>query len=226
MKEEGIHIPRKSSEERKKEIWLAAKEVFLEKGYERTTMEDIIARTSLSKGGMYHYYSRTKDILFDILWSHNETYLEINIHQEILEKKISFQQQMELMLDAIVDKMCRTTPERRLFAIFMSQMVHDAEIQEVFLKLEDYFLRGLCHRLGIEGDPQQQLQLRSISRMINGFTLFQNILPYPELLTSHQEEVRQMIRQQLQVFLQQENRAIKTASTTTTNPAAAKVTAV
>ena len=44
----------KSKSERKKEIMEAAKSVFLEKGFEKTTMEDIIAETSLSKGGFYH----------------------------------------------------------------------------------------------------------------------------------------------------------------------------
>ncbi len=57
----------KSKRERKKEIMEAAKSVFLEKGFEKTTMEDIIAETSLSKGGFYHYYASTTDILHDLM---------------------------------------------------------------------------------------------------------------------------------------------------------------
>ncbi|MEN1761591.1 TetR/AcrR family transcriptional regulator [Anoxynatronum sibiricum] len=205
-------MPRKSSEERKKEIWQAAKGVFLEKGYEKATMEDIIARTSLSKGGMYHYYSRTKDILFDILWFHNETYLAINIEQGIFEKEVTPEEQQELMLDTIVEKMCTTTPDRKLFAIFMAQMAHDPEMEAVFLKLEDYFLKGLCHRLGIQGDPREYPQLCFISRTINGFTLFQNLLPHPELLSERREVVRQLIRQQLQVLFSGLESAVTTAS--------------
>ena len=39
-------------ETRKKEILDAAKKVFIEKGFDATTMEDIIGKTSLSKGGL------------------------------------------------------------------------------------------------------------------------------------------------------------------------------
>ena len=49
-------VKRLSEEERKKEIMDSATEVILEKGLEKTTMEEIIAGTSLSKGGVYHYY--------------------------------------------------------------------------------------------------------------------------------------------------------------------------
>ncbi len=54
-------------EVRKKEILDAAKKVFIEKGFAATTMEDIIGKTSLSKGGFYHYYNNTVDILHDLM---------------------------------------------------------------------------------------------------------------------------------------------------------------
>ena len=58
---------RKTKEERKTEIMDAAKKVFLSKGYRYATMEDIVAATSLSKGGVYQYYKSTKAIMFDIM---------------------------------------------------------------------------------------------------------------------------------------------------------------
>ncbi|MDI9519294.1 MAG: TetR/AcrR family transcriptional regulator [Bacillota bacterium] len=54
-------------EKRKKEILDAAKRVFLSKGFESTTMEDIISETSLSRGGFYYYYNNTVDILHDLM---------------------------------------------------------------------------------------------------------------------------------------------------------------
>ena len=57
----------KAKSERKKEILEAATKIFLKKGFEKTSMEDIIAATSLSKGGFYHYYSNTTDILHDLM---------------------------------------------------------------------------------------------------------------------------------------------------------------
>ena len=40
--------------ERKKEIMDSAAKVIVAKGFGKTTMEDIIAGTTLSKGGVYH----------------------------------------------------------------------------------------------------------------------------------------------------------------------------
>lgn len=55
-------VPRKSREERINEITEAAIDVFLEKGYESTTMEAIAQKAGVSKGGLYHYFS-SKDMI-------------------------------------------------------------------------------------------------------------------------------------------------------------------
>jgi len=47
---------RKTAEERKDEIRRGAVQAFLKKGYRNTTMEDIVASTTLSKGGVYRYF--------------------------------------------------------------------------------------------------------------------------------------------------------------------------
>ncbi|MGV8144381.1 MAG: TetR/AcrR family transcriptional regulator [Methanothermobacter sp.] len=51
-----------SKEERIKSITDAAMEVFLEKGYQNTTMENIAKNAGLSKGGLYHYF-KSKDMI-------------------------------------------------------------------------------------------------------------------------------------------------------------------
>ncbi|WP_155977468.1 TetR/AcrR family transcriptional regulator, partial [Streptococcus dysgalactiae] len=68
---------RLSEMERKKEIMNSATKVILEKGFEKTTMEDIIAGTSLSKGGVYHYYGSVIEIFKDIMIFGNEYRSEI-----------------------------------------------------------------------------------------------------------------------------------------------------
>lgn len=56
---------RLSAEDRKRQICGAAKEVFLSTGFENATMEDIMKAAGLSKGGLYHHYKSTHDILYD-----------------------------------------------------------------------------------------------------------------------------------------------------------------
>lgn len=45
-----------------KKITNAAMEIFLKKGYENTTMEEIAANAGMSKGGLYHYF-KSKDVI-------------------------------------------------------------------------------------------------------------------------------------------------------------------
>lgn len=58
---------RRAPEERKAEIKAAATQLFLEKGFNATTMENIVERVSLSKGGVYRIYPSTGAILSDII---------------------------------------------------------------------------------------------------------------------------------------------------------------
>ena len=78
---------RKTKEERCKEIMEAAGSVFFDKGYRNTTMEDIIAKTSLSKGGVYQYYKSTKAIMFDIMQAGN--YFRYQKTEQIIKENIN-----------------------------------------------------------------------------------------------------------------------------------------
>ena len=60
-------------EEKKNRILDAAYEVFVGKGYSDTTMDDIVKKSKMSKGAIYHYYS-SKKTLFLALIDHWETY--------------------------------------------------------------------------------------------------------------------------------------------------------
>jgi len=51
----------------------AAYTVFVEKGYSDTTMDDIVKKSEMSKGAIYHYYN-SKKALFISLIDHWETY--------------------------------------------------------------------------------------------------------------------------------------------------------
>ncbi|MDU2402759.1 MAG: TetR/AcrR family transcriptional regulator [Bifidobacterium longum] len=57
----------KVGEKRKLEILEAAKKCFLDKGFQNTTMEDVIEKVSLSKGGVYYYYGSTYEMIYDFM---------------------------------------------------------------------------------------------------------------------------------------------------------------
>ena len=56
-------------DKRVEEIFNAAKKALLEKGYNNTSMEDIISQTNLSKGGVYYYFKNKEDLFLNLLYS-------------------------------------------------------------------------------------------------------------------------------------------------------------
>lgn len=54
-------------EERKNLILKAAKEVFINKGFNATTIQDIINHSGVSRGGVYTYFKNTEDVFIELL---------------------------------------------------------------------------------------------------------------------------------------------------------------
>lgn len=57
-------LKEKKIAKKKEEILRSAAEVFIEKGYHGTTMEEIAARLLMTKGSMYYYFKNKDDLLF------------------------------------------------------------------------------------------------------------------------------------------------------------------
>lgn len=53
-------------DEKKRQFLTTAMELFLEKGYEKTTIQDIIDKMEVSKGAFYHYFESKEDIIVGI----------------------------------------------------------------------------------------------------------------------------------------------------------------
>lgn len=79
---------------KKEEIIEISLDLFLEKGYERTTITNIMKKTNLSKGGMYHYFSSKEEILIEATKKALKE-VEVNFNKIVekeksLEKKFVF----------------------------------------------------------------------------------------------------------------------------------------
>ncbi len=53
----------KKPEERRSEIVATACQLFLSKGYDRTTMQDVMRHLGIAKGTIYHYFSSKEELL-------------------------------------------------------------------------------------------------------------------------------------------------------------------
>ena len=57
----------KDFEERKNELLETSKKLFFSKGYEHTSVHDIIDAVGIAKGTFYHYFKSKEDLLNEIL---------------------------------------------------------------------------------------------------------------------------------------------------------------
>ena len=56
-----------SNDERLAEIYRAAAQIILRKGYDATSVNDIATALGMTKAGLYHYINGKKELLFDIM---------------------------------------------------------------------------------------------------------------------------------------------------------------
>ena len=89
-------------ERRRQQIIVAAKRVFSEKGYSKSTMEDIAREAELSPGTLYLYF-KNKDELYASLSLRILQYLNIRLEDVKKEKNIQPRQKIIAIKEALFD---------------------------------------------------------------------------------------------------------------------------
>lgn len=122
----------KAGEKRKLEILEAAMKCFLEKGFQNTTMEDVIEKVSLSKGGVYYHYGSTYEMIYDFMKS------GINYRGE---KNKTIDTSKLTTLDAITEMMMERIYDenefKSIYAIFLKLQNEDKRLCEMFENLKE-----------------------------------------------------------------------------------------
>lgn len=177
---------RKTREERLQEIWKAAKKVFIKKGYQNATMEDIIAETGLSKGGFYHYYSSKKEIMIDIMEASNIMYMKYNDNMIKLRDNLNADEKKDILMNTILDKFLPVNDDKKIFTIFACEMPIEKEFLQIYLEMEYSFFKWLADRLSIEIEENID-EFKLISRVMNGLLFTQNIFDDPIVFQNNRE---------------------------------------
>ena len=148
MKEEK----QKVGQIRKKEIREAAKECFLNKGFQLTTMEDVITEVGMSRGGVYHHYASTNEMLKDLMFDGND--YRNNFINEYLKNnrgKDRYQQ----MGDILVDKSLADTELMRLYTLLLQAKKYNQDLEKLYQELKlntTNELSLIAKQLGIKTD--------------------------------------------------------------------------
>ncbi|EGV09924.1 transcriptional regulator, TetR family [Parvimonas sp. oral taxon 393 str. F0440] len=138
------------AEERKWQIRYSAKDVFLRKGFHNTTMEDVIANSGMSKGGVYRYYKSTTDILYDLMEDGCEYRFEIVDHFLSVNKNLD---KYDIISEVIVDKILDDNELSKVYTIFLQEKQYDENLEKLFQKLKEetfIYLNKLFKKFGLD----------------------------------------------------------------------------
>ncbi|MGZ7270107.1 TetR/AcrR family transcriptional regulator [Streptococcus pyogenes] len=148
MKEEK----QKVGQIRKKKIREAAKKCFLNKGFQLTTMEDVITEVGMSRGGVYHHYGNTNEMFKDLMLDGND--YRNNLINEYLKNnrgKDKYQQ----MGDILVDKSLADTELMRLYTLLLQAKKYNQDLEKLYQELKlntTNELSLIAKQLGIKAD--------------------------------------------------------------------------
>jgi AcrR family transcriptional regulator len=138
----------------------AAKQVFVRKGYEATTMGDIAAEVGISRTAM-HYYFRTKEMMFDAIFAQLMELILPNINL-VMNEESSILEKLPKVIDAYLTALLRnplfplfvvSEMNRDMSHLFNAVIKNHGQIQPM-IRLRDQMLeemeKGLLNKLPLE----------------------------------------------------------------------------
>ena len=184
MKEEK----QKVGQIRKKEIREAAKKCFLNKGFQLTTMEDVITEVGMSRGGVYHHYASTNEMLKDLMLDGND--YRNNLINEYLKNnrgKDKYQQ----MGDILVDKSLADTELMRLYTLLLQAKKYNQDLEKLYQELKlntTNELSLIAKQLGIKADIFGD---GFLVNYINGLILSSEVLCARNSFSQHKKYIKE-----------------------------------
>ena len=167
---------RLSREDRRKQIKEVALKLFTDKGYAKTTMDEIVQECGISKGGMYHHFANKEEIFVELLKDGGE--YRQNIVLEYM--KGSFKSRDEKLIDSLLDKVLDVNPYKKLYIVFLIEMQSNPAFKELFEKIYDKSLENFIKFCKEEGlNEYISISNKEFTFLLNslyvGMYLFENI---------------------------------------------------
>ena len=152
--------------EKKEDIFNKAAEIFLQKGYEKTTLEEIAAELKMTRGSIYHYFQSKEDILFQSLMRAYATAYDslsrvaerqdltpkerlamaIKEHTKVLTKKFVYatMRQQDLFIpedwrQAVIEERDKC---QEIYMDFLKEEIHDKNPQKQNMKIICFAILG------------------------------------------------------------------------------------
>ena len=161
---------KEEAEETKKAICLAALDIFCEKGYSRTTFDEIAKRINLTKGAIYWHFRNKADILTEIIrkgFTISQSLLSINLTQvnSIYDLKNYILSEIKLIQDNKIYK-------KFLFFVIFQMEWSEAILNKVGSEIQDIIQSGeqirkaALRKSQASGEISDSLNIEELSGML------------------------------------------------------------
>ncbi len=159
---------------RKRQIKEATVALVIEKGFNNTSVQDIIDRVSLSKGGFYHYYHNKEALFKEILEDSLKLRKEIILDYRDKNSQLPYETLVvELLLNKILDR----NIYKKVFAQLILDMTNNPKLFDLYNQvsldltedLANFFIKeGFVEYLKLNSDAFGVL----ITSLMVGVTIF------------------------------------------------------
>lgn len=179
------------ADQRKRQIRYCAKDVFIRKGFHNTTMEDVIAESGLSKGGVYRHYKSTTEMMYDLM--EDGCYYRYNVVDNFLKEHKDLDK-YDALSEIIVEKILADNELLAVYVMFLQEKNYDESLENLYFKLERETLinmRSLLKNMGINFDF---IDDRFFSDFINSLILGGEILKAKGNFYKNKENLKDMLK--------------------------------
>jgi TetR/AcrR family transcriptional regulator, cholesterol catabolism regulator len=161
---------RRRYDRRQERVIQAAAELFAERGYDATSMNDLSDATGLAAGGLYHYIGSKKQLLFRICDELMEPLLEEA--RAIVATDVAADEQLRELLRAWLEHIARHRHHMMVFQQERHLIERDPQWRTVRRQRKDFELivddlLERCEREGALSFPDRALALRALLGMVN-----------------------------------------------------------
>lgn len=157
----------------KAKITKVAWQLFHEKGYSETTIDDIIAASGTSKGSFYHYYSSKDELLSSLSEVFDAKYEEV---MQTLNKDMNSYEKLLYLCYTVHDMIEKEIPIGLLASLYSSQVVTKGDKH---LQNQDRYYYYVIRQIIDEGQKRGQivtdLTVREIQQL---YTLAERAIIY------------------------------------------------
>ena len=123
-----VILKSKLKDSTKNQILEAALRVFVKSGFSKTTMDDIVNESGLSKGAIYHHYGSKKELFLALI-----DYWENYFFKKIINKDLTNNNPDELLRDITLDVIKAFKSSKHIFLAeleFWSLSNHDLDVRK------------------------------------------------------------------------------------------------